>query len=668
MSLGDILTSRTSPTILSLNKCPVRFTTDFFEYVESKEFLNQKMFRKQRHLFELFYSRDENNQRIYNECVQVLGMRSGKSLGAGSWVGTFHLQELFGFEEGAQTHFGLSTMSTIFISAVASSEEQTERTIFGYLRNTLLTSNYWITYHRWLIDRAKKGGVPINRYLVGMQPNTTKMIYPDKNIQIIALNSNSSSIAGTTSYCTLFDEIARLPRSKSDGYNETGDSSSADAVYYTLSRATKTFKNEANIMVVSSPLYVDDMAIELLLTSKTFICGDFGKPFLMPLYNNKVEKVDNRVGFHYATWEYNETYTESDFESDKQKNYAAYLRDFGGIPQQTINPYIDLPEYIDRSLIPDPNLILIEDINSEDHIVNEGETIIKKYISKKVVRATYDKITPRFIACDAGHSNCNFIIAMGHPELVYADEAKKFPSYKTVVDFILALEPDKEAGTNVDFDSCLNNIIIELNRYFNIVDIWYDRWQSLHSVQILNHAKLNANMYTLKKDDYNTYKNRVYRGLFAFYDIDLKDRPKAASLELKKLRKYKEIVDHPPGGHSDIAVTLIRLDTAIYKYEIAKLYSDKKGVLAGGVSLTDVYNNDTNTLDVDDLYKGLMDKLMPNEENGVTMKPSVWHNSKNHNPKPAAFGKPSIWVNPNPTSTTGKGLWAKTPNNRKHKY
>ena len=74
------------PYFKKIIKCPVKFTEDIMEYIESPEYLDMKLRPLQKKFIEELFSRNDDGSYKYEQGVMCCGMRGGKSMAYGSLV------------------------------------------------------------------------------------------------------------------------------------------------------------------------------------------------------------------------------------------------------------------------------------------------------------------------------------------------------------------------------------------------------------------------------------------------------------------------------------------------------------------------------------------------------------------------------------------------------
>jgi len=122
---------------------------------------------------------------------------------------------------------------------------------------------------------------------------------------------------------------------------------------------------------------------------------------------------------------------------------------------------------------------------------------------------------------------------------------------KVILDCVTTWKPDPDAKVIVDLNN-VEEMIIEICRCVTIEGVYGDHWQSSLMMQKLRGRGINANVAKVDFDDYQVFKRLLYGGGI----ILLNNGPLLK--EIKDLQLYSgRKVDHPEGGHNDMASCLV---------------------------------------------------------------------------------------------------------------
>jgi len=226
--------------------------------------------------------------RVYTHMILVCGMRSGKTQ-LGAMATTYELFKLI-MLGNPQAYYNLPPGQPIYILHVANSRDQAKDTIFAQTAG-LLENAEWFVEH-------------------GMIERTNEFQFPEYNLFLRAEHSNSASLAGRTAKMVVLDETAR--------FKDNQGKFSGEMVYFTVSRAVKTFGQEGKVFSVSSPIYDDDFQMRLYrkgLKLKSFLC--YQKP----------------------TWDMNPRFTFEALKHEFDLNPETAWRDYGAKPPSAVEAY-----------------------------------------------------------------------------------------------------------------------------------------------------------------------------------------------------------------------------------------------------------------------------------------------------------------------------------------
>ncbi len=483
---------------------------------------------------------DKDNLYCLSDCTVI--HNSGKSV-LGGIIGSFLLQKLLGMDDpGAQ--LGQLPGQKFSAEYIATSEQQSKQTAFSNFETIITSTPWWKKYISYLYDRESTEGKETL-----FQHHARSVTFPEKNLEILSLHSNSASIAGLTAFFVCFDEMSRFDVSEGD-IQQRSEKRSAQAVYYTAARAAKTLKNFSKIITITSPMYETDFGMQLLYMAKE-IKGGSSLKTINALRERYTMRVSNMIGYHFNTFEANPKtqedpngFTEEDFQAEKV-NYLTYMRDYLAIPPSAISPFFDLPERINNSVTPNYNPIVV----FSNEIMTESVGYEKRnYIGKKIYIASPNKIQKYFICCDQGAVKDSFAVAMGHA----AETTVKVPDArggltdairnKIIIDFVEAWKPNKEQRVTVSFQN-VEDTIRTLNSYFYIDKVVFDSWHSTESIERLFSEGVITRKLGATIEMYETMKILLYSGMIELPDSDL------LLTELRQLNVIKgSRIEHPFGG------------------------------------------------------------------------------------------------------------------------
>lgn len=370
----------------------------------------------------------------YNEMVIVAGMRGGKTTVA-SIVATYEAFKLIMLRT-PNKHYGLPRGTEIFIQNVATSSEQAKDTVFAATSARLENSLWW--REQEYVEHHNEFIFPVD----------------DGKIIIRSQHSNSASLAGKTSKCVLFDELAR--------FKERGTGkSTAEMVYSTLSRSVRTFGRQGIKVSISSPIHREDYIMYLYRSTK----------------NNP--RVYRR---HMATWEMNPTITREDLDDEFLRDPETAWRDYGAIPSAAIESYFKEPGTLDKTFI-ETHLNLVDEYGN----IRDLEPLPDAWY---------------FLAGDPAFKNDAFGLAMVHRK-----------GAQIHVDLLHRFIPDK--GKREIDAKAVRKFIIDISKKFTLFGVRFDTWQFPETVQAIEERGITVENHIVKKAEYDYLKELIYSGQIA---------------------------------------------------------------------------------------------------------------------------------------------------------
>jgi hypothetical protein len=394
-------------------------------------------------------------------------MRSGKTQ-LGAMATSYELFKLIMLGD-PQKYYDLPKGQPIFILHVANSRDQAYDTIYAQTAG-LLNSTDWFINH-------------------GMQQKNLEFTFPDYHIHLRCDHSNSASLAGRTAKAVVLDETAR--------FKDNTGKFSGDAVYFTVSRAVKTFGDEGKVFSLSSPIYEDD--------------------FQMRLYRQG-QKLPTFLTYQLPTWEMNPRIPRKLLDAEFKLNPETAWRDYGARPPAAIEAFFRDRLALARAF-DDRLLSIIED----GHIVHD---------------LIPDKGVNYYMAGDPAVKNDAFGLAMVHSDgrNIIVDFTTRFTQTED--------EPEINAAKVKDF-------IFEITNRVSVRSFMIDTWQYPETIQALSNAGIYVKQHTVKKTEYDCLKEAIYTGKVK---IPLNEKLKDELEQLEIVHGTR--IDHPRNGSKDMADAL----------------------------------------------------------------------------------------------------------------
>jgi len=422
------------------------------------------------------------------DCLHlVCGMRSGKSVLAGltTTYAEHRILTLALTEPGGiQGYLGMPTAEQLEMTLLASTDVQSQDTIWAKYRNYRELSPWFRRYVPWVKEQEKIQVTP-----PGMQPWSYSE--GDKKIRnglhkllINSLNSNSGGLVGKTRLLSGADEIGRM--------RQTDSAQGANEIYRGLENSLRTVRSRAKdrkkapwlglMLSVTSPLAHEDKAMKLLRI------GQSGR-------------VGGMLAYHYATWDFNPFEPRENFDEEFMKDSVGAERDFGARPPMAAYP-----------LVADPDRFLRNAAGAQQptasftyptHVDATGQEYIGVELSHaqlipvdRASRSAAQK-TPYFCAFDAGKNFDAFAGACAHGE--WREDSDGNTVLTTVFDWLIRIIPMGK-GVEVHFDSVFE-LIKALSKKQMISRVEFDRWQSVQIIQQIRHIGVAAEQRPVKDAD-----------------------------------------------------------------------------------------------------------------------------------------------------------------------
>lgn len=411
--------------------------------------------------------------------------------------------------------YGLDPATTIAIANYSISASQAQHIVFGSIVN--------------LIDRAPCFKEP------GFQRDLTirsELRWPEKNVVIMAGNSQSSSALGYNLFGAVIDEAAFLQdveRSSRKAGRSVGERyDAAEELYGAIrqrmtSRGNAEWRAAATLMMISSPCHVDDfMEREIAL----FETGTNPKLYAhrMPTWEGAPKKSLSGEKFWddvcgEVPIEYKEVF-------DRSPEVAR--RDLGAVASEALEPFFTVRESVEDAR--DETLPCILDIRP-------GRTP-----AVRLVEGTTFDTAPRFAHVDLGLKHDRAGIGVCH----WAGE-------RLIWDVLTYLEAADFESREIDLSE-VRGLLLEMHDAgcrFRMVT--YDGWNSADSQQILKKAGIPTALLSVDRTTgpYDDLKTVLYDHL-AGMPVDERSEMfwrEARRLELVNGKK----VDHPVNGSKDVA-------------------------------------------------------------------------------------------------------------------
>lgn len=487
----------------------------------------------------------------YNQLHGIVGMRSGKTATVGL-IGAYLEHRLINIslsesDGKLSSYFGLLPKQPFEVTYIASTEVQSNDTIWAYYRNFRSDSPWFKRYVTWVKKEEKNQDTPAGMERWKYQETIREIENGHMGVKFNSKNSNSSGLAGRTRIGSFVDEISR--------FKQTESSLGAEESYRVMENSLRTVRSAVlnrdllewfGLMVsISSPISIDDKGMELLYTSTN---------------------IKSMYAFHYATWEFNPMEKREYYDEAFEKDPVGTERDFGAKPPLAANPLVIDPQRFET-------IAVVENLKptAKIDIIPFIDKTNQRYHRAQMVECQLKRDMSRYICFDAGQNFDSFAGACGHLEIRQLPDDKV--EYVTVVDWVMRILPSKDM--DVWFDSCVD--IVDFQKGFQkIAQVEFDRWNSVTLIQQIRNLGVRAEQKSIKAEDYIKFVADALMGRIQLLPKDIEDdaldppfkSPQGVGIyELERLERSiddKKVYNPQKGkrrgyNSDDVAVVLVHL-------------------------------------------------------------------------------------------------------------
>ncbi|PSO51062.1 MAG: hypothetical protein BRC33_01565 [Cyanobacteria bacterium SW_9_44_58] len=374
------------------------------------------------------------------------GRRSGKSLVAAVII-VFEFYKLV-MRKNPQAWYGVAANSPISLIAMATTADQTQKTIFNQIRNL-------VPLVRPLKRMAERGDIDINKKQVACEE---KMIY------IYPGHSESSGQVGQNVICLVMDEVARFP-------TDPEGNSYAETIWSNIGLAGMTFGNDAKRIALSSAWEPGD-AIE-------------------NLYENVAKPEKEYIGFRLRSFDMNPKKASRDNPVVKS--------------EYSLNPLKAALEFEGKRLTPQNRFMnstaVVQAFSGRSKIRYRDEPADDGLVRKTLLSAepadyfSVGHIDPAIVGCRYG-------FAFGHTER--DKEGKRL----VVIDGMMAWQP--YASNEVSITN-VQQVILDIHEKRPFIKLTSDHHQQAETIQRMRARGINAQGLTFSnKHQLNIYEQLRY--------------------------------------------------------------------------------------------------------------------------------------------------------------
>lgn len=477
MLFGEVCTACTKSKYMDIDNIKKDEDSEFM--VEKMQLLKHGVCpRCKRHKWDLIKN---HNLRDYQQLVNVLGQRSGKSSSAAMYAAYMTHQYLKFPALGTMAKNEMQKSTLLTGTFVSLTFAKAVGVLWTPYKKLMQDSTWFKEYHKLLDYSGKKIGRDLYR------DSAVYIDYMYKNLRFYPSGPKSSTLRGDTRIFAALDELGLFPLPKGDSEeDEQSERANADEAHKSLNNSLLTVQGIRHrlmsegikgvpgsvLLNVSSPISQRDKMMRLLRQSRT----EEGKEFLL--------------GVNLATWEVN-----PGMDRKHPKIVAAYLdnaemaeRDFGANPPSVHS------QFVPRQAFEFGTFINGQNSHNFTPLYDQPGQIYGK------VQRIRDCLWPSLLTIDAGHKNNSFAIIGSH---------YNFDTGKSVISTVI--ECMAEAGRSINFNLLYQHVILPIARDINAVAMLADQWQSIDLLyrieedmgkNPLQKVRCKANQYSPKRKDF----------------------------------------------------------------------------------------------------------------------------------------------------------------------
>ncbi|KKN21811.1 hypothetical protein LCGC14_0921680, partial [marine sediment metagenome] len=413
-----------------------------------------------------------------NEFCGIWGQRSGKSFAVATFFWTYILHRYLAIPN-VPAYYRLASNTVLEAVFVAPVKEQVKTYMWLPFFHVYDASPWFREYVDHLKSEEGKIGIPLYHRSV------ESLAFPSKRLAVYMKAANSGTLRGGTRIWATLDELGWFSATE-DGKKRAGIKDGTE-VFTSLNRSLRTVRTRANkrrsqlsdhdvldayMFCISSPSSVNDpIEQRAAIASKT--------PRMMHT--------------RYATWEVNPEEDEETIREEEGSDEVKFKRDYCAQPPRAASPFIAqsplLQQLVDHEQTT-RKLFVYEVAAQVEH--DTGITLLRPTLKRRAA----DKITPRVLTVDNGEKQNSFSVCM----------ASYYPEHDGILlEEFLEVAPYRHH--QVDLQWCYDELVLGLVNTFNVVAVYYDRWESSYAVRDLrtNHH-IDAERYSLKWKDFDQFR------------------------------------------------------------------------------------------------------------------------------------------------------------------
>lgn len=423
--------------------------------------------------------------------------------------------------ESPQKFFGLPEGEAIDLLNVAVNAEQANSIFFEKLRQRILRWQWLRGKYPIKMSGIFLGQVKVEDFMNCVVVTKNGIMFP-KMIRAFSGHSMEASQEGKNLLCWILDECS--------AFDETPTTNHAQKIFDMLrTSASSRFGMRWKGFCLSFPRYENDFILKVYETAQ----GE------LHWYADLA-----------STWEVKPAHLFKDFpmkyfEFEGQKVPLEFEQDFKLDPDDSRGKFMCYPVSISQAFIDQTDKVEWAVDKDRFALVDTEEYFDTGVVKKRILTFRTDSVQRQFIVTvDLGLKNDSAALSVFHKEIDAKGE-------RLVQDFVSSWIPDKGKSIVVSLTD-VEEFILKLKDRINLVNVYFDQWNSALMTQRLNSAGLAADVYHLNFQDYKNFKESLYLGKIRLLKFD----PQIT--EIKKLIITRaNRVDHPSDGSKDLVDTIV---------------------------------------------------------------------------------------------------------------
>ncbi len=476
--------------------------------------------------------RDQGRIEEIEEVITIIGMRSGKTTTVGSYDSTYIAHRYMTLKDPI-SYFGVDRSVILEAGFFASSEKQTEETVWGYFQATLLATEWYQRYISGLKEFSEKLHLPWES--VYKHLSTSIKIVP-QSIQFVRYHSNAATTAGRTRFLVAIDEMGMFK------------SETSDEIYSIPNASLKTLISHAHTKYTEKDN--DVPPVRMLET------GSPGpNPETDPLEHRYIAATTLPLravyAVRYATWEANRFITRESLQNEFLSNPALAEQQYGAKALPSGSKFFS-ERLLDQAFSTQERPGIYWSLLVRPH-QSELETVYyHQALLNQINLGTTDG--PLLIVGDAGKTRDRFALAIIR---TIGTGSASFCRVEGLIQIIPGIvdTPHGKRQTEV-FYPCVLPIIKSLHELCKVSFVLFDRWDSTMLVQQIREMGIPAMTHNTTKDDYKLARGEFMAGrvripcMVAPHMAPAYENLRTETLNLRQDSDGK--IDHPSGKHNDV--------------------------------------------------------------------------------------------------------------------